>query len=119
MTDALTFAQKWIDDWNSHHLHVILEHYAETLEFHSPKVAIYSEGKKTHFTSRAELRPYFARALINRPDLRFELIHVTQDANGIAIVYKNDVDAIGVEIMDLNQEGQVIKARVLYGSFMS
>lgn len=114
MIDAKTFAQKWIDDWNSHHLHNILEHYAEDLEFHSPKVAIYTEGKKTHFTTRAELRPYFARALTNRPNLCFELIHVAKDANGIAIVYKNDVDVIGVEVMNLNPHGRVIKARVLY-----
>jgi len=116
MTDPQTFAQKWIDDWNSHNLHAILEHYAETLEFHSPKVAIYSEGKRSHFTTRAELRPYFARALTNRPNLHFELIHVTSDAKGVAIVYKNDVNVIGVEVMNLDPHGRVIKARVLYSA---
>lgn len=113
------FARNWIDDWNSHDLERILGHYAETLEFHSPKVAIYTEGKKAFFASRTELRPYFARALINRPNLHFELIQVAKDRGGIAIVYKNDVDAIGVEIMDLNASGQVAHARVLYGAPMS
>lgn len=112
------FAASWINDWNSHDLTRILSHYAETLEFHSPKVAIYSEGKKTHFNSREELRPYFARALKNRSNLHFELIQIAKDREGIAIVYKNDVGAIGVETMDLNENGQVIKARVLYGEPM-
>lgn len=116
MTDPLLFAQNWIDDWNSHDLERILNHYSETVEFHSPKVAIYCEGRKSFFTSRNELRPYFARALTNRPNLCFELIHVTKDAEGIAIVYKNDVDAIGVEVMDLGLDGKVCKTRVLYGS---
>lgn len=116
MNEVEKFAQNWIDDWNSHDLEAILSHYAETLEFHSPKVSLYTGGEKVYFTRREELRPYFSRAFEMRPNLHFELIQVAKDGQGIAIVYKNDVDAIGVEIMDLNEMGQVVKTRVLYGA---
>ncbi len=117
MTEAemAEFATNWINDWNSHDIERILSHYAQTIEFHSPKVSIFTEGAKTYFSTREELRPYFLRALANRPNLHFKLIQTCADANGIALVYQNDIDAIGVELMDIDEKRQIIRARVLYG----
>lgn len=109
------FAADWINDWNSHDIERILSHYAQAIEFHSPKVSIFTKGAKAYFSTREELRPYFLRALANRPNLHFKLIQTCADANGIALVYQNDIDAIGVELMDLDVNGHIKRARVLYG----
>jgi ketosteroid isomerase-like protein len=108
------FATQWIADWNAHDLDAILAHYTPDVEFHSPKVARFTQGAQTHFSGREALRPYFARAFEMRPNLRFDMMHVVADANGLAIVYRNEEGATAVELMDLNAGDQVIKARVLY-----
>jgi predicted ester cyclase len=108
------FATQWITDWNAHDVDKILSHYAPDVVFHSPKVALFTKSVQTHFTSREQLRPYFSFAFKWRPNLHFELLSVCQDGEGIAIVYKDDTGATAVEIMDLNVQGQVTFARVMY-----
>jgi hypothetical protein len=108
------FADRWIADWNAHDLEAILSHYAPEVIFHSPKVAVYTRGAKTHFTSREELRPYFSRAFAMWPNLHFDLKSVCTDANGVALFYANEVGAAAVEIMELDDNGHVKFARVLY-----
>lgn len=108
------FAQSWIDDWNSHDLEKILSHYADELEFHSPKVAIATNGEKEYFTSKAELRPYFARAFVLRPNLKFELMHICKDEKAIALIYKGENGTIANEIMECDENGKAVFVRVLY-----
>lgn len=108
------FAQSWIDDWNSHDLEKILSHYADELEFHSPKVAIATNGVKKHFTSKAELRPYIARAFVLRPNLKFELMHICKDEKAIALIYKGENGTIANEIMECDENGKAVFVRVLY-----
>jgi SnoaL-like domain len=114
MNDLTSFATAWIADWNAHDLDKILSHYALHVVFHSPKVAAFTKGEKTHFTSSQDLRPYFSHAFVLRPNLHFELLSVCQDAKGLSLVYTNDVGATAVEIMDFNAQGQVTFARVMY-----
>jgi predicted ester cyclase len=108
------FATQWIADWNAHDLDAILAHYTPDVEFHSPKVAHFTQGAQTHFGDREALRPYFARAFEIRPNLRFDIVNVVEDAAGLAIIYRTERGATAVELMDLNANGQVTKARVLY-----
>ena len=114
--DINAFAQSWIKDWNAHDLDAILAHYASELTFCSPKVAIYTKGAQTFFTSREALRPYFAYAIAMRPALRFDLRHVVQDKDGIGLVYNNELGHVAVELMSLDAQGQVSQARVLYSA---
>jgi ketosteroid isomerase-like protein len=110
------FAKQWMSDWNAHDLDAILTHYAPDVEFHSPKVALFTKGERQFFVQRDELRPYFARAFQVRPSLRFDLKTVTHDAKGIALVYTNEIGETGVELMELNEAGLVVRVRVLYGA---
>jgi ketosteroid isomerase-like protein len=58
MTNPTDFATQWIADWNAHDVDKILAHYAPDVVFHSPKVALFTKGAQTHFTSLQQLRPY-------------------------------------------------------------
>lgn len=114
MTDPALFAATWIADWNAHDLEKILSHYAEDVVFHSPKVAIRTKGEKLFFTRREELRPYFSFAFQIRPDLHFNLLTICQDRQGLALIYQDETGATATELMELNEQGQVAFARVLY-----
>ena len=114
ITNPASFAATWIADWNAHDVEKILAHYAQDVIFHSPKVAIRTKGAKTFFTSREELRPYFNFAFEIRPKLQFTLVKVCQDERGMALIYHDETGAIATELMDLNEQGQVMFARVLY-----
>lgn len=114
MTDPTSFAAAWIADWNAHDVEKILSHYVEDVVFHSPKVAVRTKGEKTFFTHREELRPYFSFAFQIRPQLHFTLFTICQDRQGLALIYQDETGATATELMDLNQQGQVVFARVLY-----
>lgn len=114
MTDPALFAATWIADWNAHDLEKILSHYAEDVVFHSPKIALRTKGEKTHFTRREELRPYFSFAFQIRPHLHFNLLTICQDRQGLALIYQDETGATATELMELNEQGQVAFARVLY-----
>lgn len=113
--NAPDFAHRWIADWNAHDLDAVLAHYADDVDFRSPKVARFTGGAKDRFAAREDLRPYFARAFELRPDLRFDLAHVCTDGAGVALVYANELGETAVETMDLNEAGEIVRARVFYG----
>lgn len=112
--DLISFANNWVRDWNSHDLEGVLSHYAEDIEFHSPKVSIATNGAKQHFTKKTELRPYFCRAFELRPDLKFEILHICQDGKGVALIYKGENGTIATEIMECDENGKAVFVRVLY-----
>ncbi|MFN8734127.1 MAG: nuclear transport factor 2 family protein [Hyphomonadaceae bacterium] len=114
MTDPTSFAAAWIADRNAHDVEKILAHYAQDVVFHSPKVAIRTKDAKTFFTGREELRPYFSFAFQIRPQLQFTLLNICQDKQGLALIYQDETGATATELMDLNEQGQVRFARVLY-----
>jgi ketosteroid isomerase-like protein len=109
-----SFAEAWLRDWNSHDLEVILSHYAEDVVFRSPKVARFTDSDVDTLKGRDALRPYFARGLATRPQLRFELVVATVDRDGVAIVYTAEDGGTAVETMSINREGEVAEARVFY-----
>ncbi|MDB5579296.1 MAG: nuclear transport factor 2 family protein [Bradyrhizobium sp.] len=80
-----TFAELWIDDWNSHDLERILKRYSENVVINSPYAKIYSSGGQLR--GKVDLRKYWKEALWRRPKLRFELIEVFAGHNAATIVY--------------------------------
>jgi hypothetical protein len=114
MRGFTTIAQSWIADWNAHDVDKILRHYAPNVEFHSPRVAKFTKGAETHFSSREALKPYFSFAFQIRPNLHFELRSVCIDANGVAVVYNDELGASVVELMEVDEMGQAVFVRVLY-----
>jgi ketosteroid isomerase-like protein len=114
MIDPDNFADVWLSDWNRHDLEAILEHYAEDVLFRSPKVLGYTGGKTDTIRGRENLRPYFARGLAFRPELKFSGAKAAWDRDGVALIYLGEDGSTAVETMTLDAEGRVSEARVFY-----
>jgi len=87
---ARSFAQEWIDGWNSHNLERILAHYDEDVLLTSPVALKLLNGDGT-VRGKAALREYFQRGLQAYPNLRFDLIDTLWGTETIVICYVNNV----------------------------
>lgn len=107
--NAQAFAQKWIASWNSHNLEDILTHYAEDVEITTPMIKIATGDDRGTLKGKTTVAEYWRKALVKLPDLKFELIEVTQGVESIALYYKSVMNKMSVEVMFFNQEGLVNK----------
>jgi hypothetical protein len=102
-----SFAQEWIDAWNSHDLERILAHYDDDVLLTSPVALKLLNGDGT-VRGKAALREYFQRGLEAFPNLRFDLIDILWGTETIVIYYVNNVrGSKTVEVMLLNHAGKI------------
>jgi hypothetical protein len=83
--EALEFARKHVEVWNSHDLDAIVELYTEDAELVSPLAG--QLAGDSALRGRAALREYFARGLAKYPDLTFEIIDVFRCQASVTIHY--------------------------------
>ncbi|HAX75899.1 MAG TPA: nuclear transport factor 2 family protein [Cyanobacteria bacterium UBA11372] len=112
--DALTLAQKWLDDWNRHDLDAILSHYAEDIEFTSPFIVQLMNDSRGKIKGKSALREYFAKGLAAYPELRFELKQILVGVDSIVIYYRSVKNLLAAEWMLINEEGLVVSVRAHY-----
>jgi len=104
---ARTFAEEWVDGWNSHDLERILAHYDDEVILTSPVALKLLNGDGT-VRGKAALREYFLRGLQAYPDLRFDLIDALWGTETIVIYYINNVRGNKTaEVMLLNSTGKI------------
>ena len=60
---AWKFAHEWLDAWNKHDINLIMQHYADSIEFCSPIVTQVLGDPKGVVTGIDNLRDYFSRQL--------------------------------------------------------
>lgn len=107
---ALTFAQEWVEAWNSHDLERILSHYAEDFEMTSPLI-VERMGERTGvLRGKAAVRPYWERGLAAQPPLRFELIDVLAGVRSITISYRSvGRGRVVAEVLEFDERGRVVR----------
>lgn len=104
---ARSFAQEWIDAWNSHDLERILAHYDDDVLLTSPVALKLLNGDGT-VRGKAALREYFQRGLQAFSNLRFDLIDILWGTETIVIYYVNNVrGSKTAEVMLLNHAGKI------------
>jgi len=118
-TEALQFAQEWIESFNRRDAAQVLSHFAENATFKSPKAAAFCG--KTVFNSRDELAAYWTGALQAVNTLHFTLDHVLNDADArsLAIVYKAEINGArerAAEVYRFDAHSKVISGEALYGA---
>lgn len=107
MSFAQHLATEWADAFNSHDLERILAHYRSDVRLTSPVYRAFSGGSATA-EGLAELRRYFAFALVRFPDLRFTLLEAYPGAQSVAVRYHTSVgDRTCVEVMEFDADGRV------------
>ncbi len=121
MTNAQAdeFALNWIKNFNARDIESVLSHFAEGVEFTSPR-ALAIVGKAT-LHSRRELADYWRTALKSVVSLCFALDCVINDDVGkrLTIVYVSEIDGKKVraaEIYQFNSSLQVIRGEAMFGA---
>ena len=110
---ADTFADHWIESWNSHDLEKILSHYTDDFEMSSP-VIIETMGEPSGILKGKEIiRTYWSKALEKYPELHFEKLHVLAGSNSVTIIY-NGVRGLSAEVFHFNRSGKVYAAYAHY-----
>ena len=104
--DLKQFANRWVDDWNSHDLERIIDHYAENAEFRSPKAA--ERLGDGIVRGHDALRAYWGPALENRPALRFHLNDVFSGHQTVSIHYGYDLGRNVVETLLFDDDGKAV-----------
>lgn len=110
---ARAFALEWVAAWNAHDIERVLSHYAEDVAFHSPFIAIFAEEASGHLLGKAALRTYWAAALENLPDLRFELLDVLLGAGSLTVYYRGHRGMVA-ETFFFSEDGKVQRATACY-----
>ena len=103
--EALQFACRHVETWNSHNLDAIVALYAESVELVSP-VAKALRGS-AEVRGLKDLREYFAQGLKKYPDLRFDLVHTFLCESSVTTVYYGPVGKLVAEVMLLDKDGKI------------
>jgi ketosteroid isomerase-like protein len=111
---ALTFAQEWVDAWNSHDLDRILSHYTEDFEMRSPLIVERMNVPSGVLRGKDLIRPYWAKGLQAQPPIRFELRDVHVGASSIAITYLSIGRGVVTEVVIFDDVGMVTCGNALY-----
>jgi len=111
---ARAFAEHWCAAWNRHDLDEIMSHYADPPDHCSPLIAERLGRADGTIRSLADLRDYFRRGLELAPTLRFELRDVFLGVASLAIVYENHQGKSVIELVELDERGQVARSAAYY-----
>ncbi len=113
---AQSFAQEWIESWNSHDLERILSHYSDDFEMTSPFIAGLMQEPTGTLKGKEKVRVYWSKALARMPDLHFELIEVLASVSSIAIYYRAVLGKRAVELLFFDKDGKVARGIAHYNS---
>jgi hypothetical protein len=114
-TQARTFADEWMDAWNSHDADRVAAHYHPEVEYYSPFVARLAGADLLR--GRDALRDYAAAALARYPDLHFgPECRVAVGAGSVVIAYRSVDDLQAMETLLLDDAGLVVRAHCHYAA---
>jgi SnoaL-like protein len=103
--EALQFARRHVETWNSHNLDAIVGLYAESVELVSPVAAALRGSAEVR--GRKDLREYFAQGLKKYPGLRFDLVHAFLCESSVTIIYYGPVGKLVAEVMFLGRDRKI------------
>lgn len=112
--EAERFAREWIAAWNEHDIERIMAHYADEIELTSPFVLHLLGEPDGTIRGKGALADYFRRGLEAFPDLLFELRAALPGIGSVVIVYRSVRDLIAAEVMELDPQGRIARARAHY-----
>lgn len=106
---AKKFVEEWITAFNSHSIGLILEHYANEIEFYSPFIPLLQFNPEGVIRNKADLKRYFETGLNAYPALHFELHKYFTGINTIVIYYTSVNNRLAAETFLLNDEARAVK----------
>jgi ketosteroid isomerase-like protein len=113
---AKTFAEEWIEAWNSHDLNRILSHYTDDFEMTSPLIIERMKVQSGTLSGKAQIGPYWQLGLEANPPLKFDLLEVLVGVNSITLYYRRNSGKTAAEVLIFNDQQQVIKGMAHYSA---
>lgn len=110
---AEAFAAQWVAAWNAHDLELILSHYTDDFEMHSPYIGPLTESGTRFLKGKQKVRAYWQKALKTYQGLRFELNHVLLGDGSVVLVYQG-VKGLAAEVFFFNPDQKVYRAHAHY-----
>ncbi|MBX7058763.1 MAG: nuclear transport factor 2 family protein [Leptospirales bacterium] len=109
---ALAFARRWIECWNSGDIDRISQCYAEDCEFSSPLIVERLKLASGRLRGRQALREYWMPGLGLQPSLHFVLLDVLVGIDSITVYYRSVGRRVVAETMKLDLDGRISAAAV-------
>ena len=112
--EAWKFAHDWLHAWNQHDVDLIMQHYADSIEFCSPVVEKVLGDPRGVVSGIDNLRDYFSKQLKNFHTLNFQLLDVFTSPQSIVLYYKINRGLLAAEVMILDS---AMKATKVYANY--
>src|SRR3954470_20619124 len=108
-SEALAFAQGWMDAWNRRDVAAIMAHFAEDAVFTSPKIALFVGDPVVR--GKPALAAYWQRASAGIAELRFALDRALWDPETCELLVLYDARIDGTtrragELMRFDEDGR-------------
>ncbi len=87
MNNLKNIAQAWFNAFNTHDIEALLALYDEDAEHYSPKLKIHQPATNGFIKGKAALRAWWTDAFTRLPDLHYELLHLTAEADQVFMEY--------------------------------
>lgn len=101
------FVNDWIAAWNARDLNAVLAHYADDVEFYSPRIAIVTGKPVACIRGKVALEAYWLKALEDAPEINFRLERVYIGAQSLTIAYLNHRGQHAAQTLVFDEHGRV------------
>jgi ketosteroid isomerase-like protein len=119
-SEAVAWAEEWVAKWNRRDVGGVLAHFAEDVEFTSPRaVAIMG---KARLTGKRELAEYWTRAVAAIQSIHFELDHVIADGSRLGIIFNSEINGgrmRACEFVVFDEAGLICRGEAMHGAMLS
>jgi len=119
-SEALAWAEEWINNWNRRDVEAVLADFADDVEFTSPRAAPITG--KASLTGKPALRDYWNRGMAAIRSIHFDLDYVIADGDRLGIIYTSEINGTrmrSVEFLRFNDAGLVCGGEAKHGAMLS
>src|SRR4051794_19466686 len=118
-SEALAFAQAWVDAWNRRDVAAIMAHFAEDAVFTSPKAALFVGDAVVR--GKPPPAAYGRRASAGTAELRFPLARAlwARETRELLVLYDARIGGTprrACELMRFDEDGREVAGEALYGA---
>jgi len=103
--EALAFARKHVETWNTHDLDAIMALYAQSVELVSPLASAIAGGSTVR--GHTNVRAYFERGLQKYPELRFELVDTFLGDSSVTLLFYGAGRRLVAEVLFIGAESKI------------
>ncbi|HYQ01147.1 MAG TPA: nuclear transport factor 2 family protein [Polyangiaceae bacterium] len=103
--EALAFARKHVETWNTHDLDAIMALYSPSVELVSPLAGAIAGSSAVR--GHANVRAYFERGLQKYPELTFELVDTFLCDSSITLLFYGAGRRLVAEALFLDAESKI------------